>query len=176
MLQSRSFPRRVLGNRSNVLHSTSWFRPPTLILTLREQVLLLIMSTGSGGRESVDLEVFRFKPEGTFSAMFGRDNAAELWEGQLKQYPSEVDSSMGTTSSYRPRSAGGPGSGTTLDCGIPPFPSTIPFSNDVWLEIPLPCGGRRVSPVGWSSGAGVCSPTWLLFTSLTRLPSVGEAS
>lgn len=52
------------------------------------------MSTGSGGRESVDLEVFRFKPRGAFSAMFGRDNAAELWEGQLKQYPSEVDSSM----------------------------------------------------------------------------------
>lgn len=102
MLQSRSFPRRVLGNRSNVLHSTSWLRPPTLILTLREQVLLLIMSTGSGGRESVDLEVFRFKPGGAFSAMFVRDNAAELWEGQLKQYPSEVDSSMGTTRKETP--------------------------------------------------------------------------
>lgn len=69
MLQSRSFPRRVLGNLSNVLHKTSWFRPPTLILTLREHVLLLIMSTGSGGRESVDLEAFLFKPGGTFSAI-----------------------------------------------------------------------------------------------------------
>lgn len=32
-----------------------------------------------------------------------------------------------------------------------PLPATIPFSNDLSLEIPLPSTERRVSPAGWSS-------------------------
>ena len=107
MLQSRSFPRRVLGNRSNVLHRTSWLRPPTLIFTLREHVLLLMMSTGSGGRESVDLDVFLFNPGGTFSAILdctkGPQKDAPL-EGQLKLDPSAAGISTDAPGRKQPQS------------------------------------------------------------------------
>lgn len=113
MLQSRSFPRRVRGSRSSVRHRTSWLRPPTLIFTLREHVLLLMMSTGSGGRESVDLEVFLFKPGGAFSAILNRTKPQSQGPqknsprgDQLKRYRSEAVISTDTTGKEQQRPFG----------------------------------------------------------------------
>lgn len=39
-----------------------------------------------------------------------------------------------------------------------PLPATVPFANDLSLEIPLPSTERRVSPAGWSSWRFFPSP------------------
>lgn len=48
-----------------------------------------------------------------------------------------------------------------------PLPATVPFANDLSLEIPLPSAERRVSPAGWSSCLFFFFFFHPLFTSLT---------
>lgn len=79
VLQSLSLPSLVRGNLSKVLHKTSWAKPPTLSLTLREQALLLTISMGSGGKEVVDRDPFLFIPAGIaclYKAVAGWWNAS----------------------------------------------------------------------------------------------------